>query len=100
MTPADIERMFNEAIANGADPDKLAAARDAAIKEAGGSMESLAYNMGVHIRLQRFLRTLGFNAEPSREEELAQLSAFMAKYPDEAEKMAEVLRNLPNQRTP
>ncbi|MEV4456997.1 hypothetical protein [Microbispora sp. NPDC049633] len=96
MTPDDVERMCQEAIVNGADPVRLEQLKAAAMREQGGTMAALAYNMTVHLRLEQFERSLGIPAP--RERELAHLRQVMAKYPDEAEKMLAVLQELHRQR--
>jgi hypothetical protein len=96
LTPDDIERMCQEAIANGADPVELERVKAAAMREQGGTMAALAYNMTIHVRLERFERELGIPAP--REGELDQMRHVMAKYPGEAEKMLDVLQKIREER--
>ncbi|MEV1199476.1 hypothetical protein [Microbispora rosea] len=93
LTPDDIERMCQEAIANGADPVELERVKAAAMREQGGTMAALAYNMTVHVRLERFERELGIPVPLERE-----LAELVAKYPGEAEKMLDALQKIREER--
>lgn len=94
LTPDDIDRMCQQAIANGADPVELQRRRDAAMREAGGSMPALAREMTTLALLEGFERAIGLRPPPEQEQKLEELREMLEAYPDEAQLMLATLRRL------